>query len=79
MLRAGARWKSGYEAHYALVEMANVEQLKLDAKHREALMHVVLDRTDYAWSASEGALFPVYTLVVYRNHPDFFDRHTRTF
>lgn len=70
---------SGYEAHYARVEVANIEQMKLDPNHREALIDVVLARTDYVWSAAGGALFPVYFFATYRDHPDFFDRHAATF
>lgn len=75
----GAGTLSGYEAHFGLVEIANVDQLKLDPNHREALIEVVLARTDYSWRSSDGALFPVYAFATYRNHPQFFEQHVASF
>ncbi len=64
---------SGYEAQFARVDLSNLEQLKLDPKHRTAVFEIALVRTDYVWSAHQKAAFPVYLLIGYRNHPDYFD------
>lgn len=79
IIAEGSGKLSGYDAHYARVEIANVEQLKLNPSHRDAIILVVLSRSDYAWKPNSDVLLPVYVLATYKNHPDFFEADVASF
>lgn len=70
---------AGLEAFEATVEVANVDQLKLDPSSRAAMVRVVFVRTPFK---SEGGLdepLPVMWMIGYANNPADFDAQAPDF
>lgn len=68
------------ECEAASIELANVDQLKLDPTYRSHKLMVVLTRTSFAYAPVDGAAtFPVYLVAGYSNQPSQFDAGLRDF
>jgi hypothetical protein len=66
---------AGQQAHAVIMDVANVDQLKLDPSHRSARVEFVLARTPYAYvtTGRNPARFPVVLIAGYANQPTDFD------
>ena len=68
------------ECEAATIELANVDQLKLDPNYRSHKLMVVLARTPFAYAPSDGGTtFPVYLVAGYSNQPSQFEAGLQDF
>lgn len=62
------------ECEAATLELANVDQLKLDPKYRSNKLMVVITRTPFVfWPRMRRSHYPVYLVAGYSNQPGQFD------
>jgi hypothetical protein len=71
---AGCKW-AGLECVTAAIDLANVDQLKLDPTHRSRRLRVVIARTPFRYepSAVSSNAYPVYLFAGYANLPANFE------
>jgi hypothetical protein len=78
----GEAWVAGVVAYDITFDMANVDQLLLDASARSARLRVVIVRPGYRTALDRGlrpAWVPVVVVIGYVQVPDRFDEHVAEF
>jgi hypothetical protein len=73
---------AGFEAFDGTIEIANVDQLRLDPASRSDMVRVIFARTPYVYSVEDGytsAKLPVLLVVGYLNNPTDFARQQPDF
>ncbi len=73
----GAGTLGAQEMYEAIVDVANLDQLRLDPNHRYRRLHIVLARTPFTREfgpTSQTVALPVLALAVHANTPDDFDK-----
>ncbi|MBN9167473.1 MAG: hypothetical protein J0I07_41475 [Myxococcales bacterium] len=73
IISEGPATLAGHDAYWATVDVANVDQLKLDASHRQQRMRLVLVRTPFKHRVRFMVDLPVYMVVGYASAPSEFD------
>jgi hypothetical protein len=71
---------AGLEAYETTIEVANVDQLKLDPASRVAMVRVVLVRTPlWIWTPTQAVKLPLLWMVGYANNPIDFEPQSGDF
>ena len=71
---------SGRLAYWVMFDVANVDQLRLDAANRTARVLVALVRPGYYYVPGfTGVALPALMVIGYANAPEYFDAHSTEF
>ena len=70
---------AGYSAQAALIQIYNIDQFKVDPKHRGSMLKVYLMKLKYYASGDKKNLKTALMLVGYHNTADQFDRYLGDF
>jgi hypothetical protein len=76
LLRSEPCQLAAQECEAATIELANVDQLKLDPNYRSHTLKVIIARTSFTYTPRRrrrGPTYPVYLLVGYLNQPSQFE------
>jgi hypothetical protein len=79
-----ARW-ADMKAYYAIIDLANLDQIKVNPESRETRLYVAMGRTPFSYKPSSEEVtkttssFPVLMVAGYANLPEDFDKDLADF